>query len=271
MSDKWYTVLAFIGFIILCVIYVFNVNPDRYINTFMVGDYYAPESVTSAQSAAEIYQDLSGGRKVSCPQTTLSMSENNIAYVTGMYILSEKNMYNNICFWLTFDSIDKPVVTISPSGYKSELSLNSDNIEKSQTQTMSSLVNGITGEYVEIIAPFKFLFDSVNTIDPTKISIMNSSGNCMLVFEDTANWFCAGPIGTESENNDGSTAVPEDWVNHQHNTVMGSSSNAVISGGQAGQVIGYATKDTKVSIYAKVNGSDEWTQISVKDWLLSGS
>ena len=272
MSDRKYTILAFLGFILLCVIYVFNVNPDRYTNTFMVGDYYAPDSVSSAASANKIYEELAGGRQVACPQTEMVMSSENIAYITGIYLQSETNKYNNTCFFLTFDDIGMDNSVVSKQDYITKLNLKATNIENATALSLSSIVNNINDDYVEIVAPFKFIFNNVNTTDGNnKLEIINSAGNCMIVFEDVANWFCAGTPGTESNNNENSNTIPEDWPNHQHNTIIGNSANAVVAGGQAGQVIGYATSNTRVSIYYKNDSGEEWKPMTIKDWLLSGS
>lgn len=275
MSDRFYTVLAFIGFIILCVIYVFNVNPERYTNTFNVGDYYAPNSVNSAQNAAEIYQDLSGGRRVTCPQIELKMSDNDISYLSGIYLSTEVNKYNNICFFINFNDLGVDNTVVTKSGFIDELNLIDSAVNNKKGVLIGNLIKDFsesTTPNMEIVAPFKFIFNNINTTDlNNKIEIINSSGNCMITFENVVNWFCAGGPGTESENNENTDIIPEDWNNHQHNSIIGNSANAVVTGGQAGQVIGYANASTKVTIYCRDTASSSWEEISIKDWLNSGS
>ena len=126
--------------------------------------------------------------------------------------------------------------------------------------------------YIEIVAPFTFSFVNTNiTDDDDSLSIINTTGSCKITFHNVANWYCAGapypdPIEDDDQNNPKVTY--EQWLSHDksHLTIIGGSSNAKVKGGVAGQVIGYASKKTTVTI--EVTGGYGSKVRSLKNWLI---
>ena len=117
------------------------------------------------------------------------------------------------------------------------------------------------GEVFEIIAPFNFSFNNINTSNDDSIVIYSIDNTIRITFKNYVNWFCAGDKFSD-----------ELWVNHgksnenPHYTIIGNSNNAKVSAGNAADVIGYGNKETSVVIEVMMGG--QWTPISIHDWIM---
>ena len=305
MRDKIWMVLAAFAVVVIVIVVIKNYNFAADEKVFSVDDYYmAREFGDRSSSERELYQQMTGARTSSCPATVLSSTDggttrvslytagnawvNTCFFIPNVYVGLDANLVNpRVALWDTGDGENVPLTELL------NLSPTSGAVISGGERRIDDLFNtSIFDEfqYVEIIAPFTFTFDNVNTncIDVNgneTISIVNSEGNIRITFSNTANWFCAGPVkdkiqnGTEVSTDGTVVARMVDWSLHgkgsvntggsvskyPHATISGNTANAAIRGGNAGYIIGYAHKDTTFKIEYLNNGS--WTTISLKHWL----
>lgn len=275
MSDRKWAVVAFIGFIILCIVYVNNAPKEGRPKDFAYGSFYEPVIKSQDENAAEVYKSLVGTKGLECPVVELSRSYDDLAYITNYYqVYQSNNEYNIVNFFLKMNDLENSSRNPNPSSIndiKDVLGVGNDIMNSVEAiNIMNTFCDSNSDEpeyfYDEIIAPFAFSFDSINTTNQNnELAIINKKGNCKIVFNNVANWYCAGPVGTVQTVVDSGNASGSEWINHQHFTVIGKSSNSSVKGGDAGQVIGYIGENTTVSIY-KLDGNN-WVQISIKDWI----
>lgn len=130
--------------------------------------------------------------------------------------------------------------------------------------------------YVPIVAPFDFTFVNSNVDNATgseTIIIENKSKTCKIVFNDCANWLCAGTDTTSDK-----------WaahINSQHNTPIGPNAVSGLTGGIAGSVIGYARPalfedgmelaPTTITIYARDSGTNNYHLITFYEFLFNNT
>lgn len=276
MKDRFYMVLALLGFILICFIFVQNYDVKQEAKTFEIGAYYTPTISNRQQSAYEIYQQIAGSRAIQCPETGLNAYNGEVFRIGTMFNSANPNRYNVEFFFFPMG------ISNSEGGY-TQLSSSSEIYYRTVTQLGNRYdqAQAITADQMysvalptepwAIISPFSFSFSNSNTDnvegDGETIVIINDKGNCRITFTNAANWFCAGSVGTsmtKGSNTDNNTV---EWEDHKgnHQTIVGASGNASIHRGGAGSVIGYASSQTSVFIEALVG--TEWTPISVKDFI----
>ena len=260
MKDRVYMVLAFLGFVVLCVVYVFNNDSTKlFVQYDAVDSYYIPkdQAYNNDQAANEIFEEMNGSRSVHCPQTELKRAQaiipNNIP--SG----SQRSAYGVTCF---------PVngyVTGTTDALLNSDSLNAiPNVDLAEAVKLSQL-NGIDQDaYYELIAPFSFVFGNNNTDSTNIIQLVSTTGNCRITFSNVANWYCAGPVGTVSQTGSGTYENETAWDMHddKHLSVIGKSTNAVVNHGSSGYVVGYGTSET--TILVEVLTSDGFEPISLR-------
>ena len=280
MKDRVYMVLAFLGAVLLVIIIRANYNTNNDSAVYDVGGMYQPDARTDLVSTQAIYQQLIGSRQIQCPTTALSMSKDanvSLSTIWGSYYSHPHRL--SYLFITTAALSNGNMVRPMADDWRSVLNL-STAANNTGTHTLAELfTNDIfsNGDYIEIVAPFNFAFDNINSAstskdestgeDVQKIVIVNSSGTCRITFNNVSNWFCAGPEGTTSVGGTGSAASTP-WEEHYkvHHTVIGNSSNATVSGGLAGNVIGYAGKNTTITIEV-LNGT-RYESCSLKEFIL---
>lgn len=275
MKDRIYMVLGFIGFVIIAVVVTLNYSGNG--NTYYeVGSSYTPTQRSDLVSAAEIYNQITGARALTCPCVALSGSEDSLVTLTSIWGSYHDHPYslNNLFVTQTplelSGSSNRPTV----SNYIDLLHL-SDVAKNPNKALMKDLftVDIFSDGYVEIVSPFGFQFGNINSDvrksdDDTNetvqdIVITNVKGNCRITFGNVVNWFCAGEVGTEGiKSNMSDGVVP--WVSHSkaHHSVIGNSPNSVVKGGNSGVVIGYADRNTTVLIEVFENGSFKKASLS---------
>lgn len=255
MKDKMYMVLAFLGVIILIVVYVLNKDTTKsVVNYDAIDSFYIPkdQAYNNDNAANEIFAELNGSRAVHCPNQELKQTgaRTSIAIATG----NQKPTYGAVCFFCNGDTTGRYNVIGSASDLESM-----PGIDKMKTTGPVSFADlGATGtksgtkwdRYYEIIAPFSFQFANNNTDGTGKIQIVNTKGTCRITFENVANWACAGAIGTETVTGSGTLENNTPWELHDthHLSIWGKSANAAVKKGIDGHIIGYASPETTVYI-----------------------
>ncbi len=267
-------VLAFIGFVVIAVVVVLNHGKNgRAI--YEVESSYVPTQRSDLLSSKELYDQLTGARRLSCPATTMNKTSDRLVALTSIWGSYYEHPYQLKNLFVSNSTLVDGEGVISPSigNYKDELMLNTDtageSIYTNDTVKLSSLFTGdkpFNGDqYIEIISPFNFNFENINSNNKVDddtgvvvqdIVITNIAGNCRITFGNVANWFCAGEVGTEGIKSSGSDGVVP-WEEHYgaHHSVIGNTANAVCNGGVSGQVIGYAKLDTTITIEVFSGGS----------------
>lgn len=267
MKDKLYMVLAFIGIIILATVYWFNRDTTNSEVAFdIIDSYYIPmdQAISNDTAANELFDEMIGNRRVQCPITEPTMSSELIYFQT--FTSYEKSKYgvqtyfiNNGATTLFNNYINNTDIEGLPAETKTSFN-------KNESVTFEEI--NATADVIEIVAPFKFTFLNNNTDIGNSIIIVNSKGNCKITFDNVTNWFCAGIYGTSMENGSGTYSNGTSWENHQgnHLTIIGSSRNSKVSGGVAGNVIGYGNKETTITIHIK-DASGNWVNASLMQML----
>ena len=287
MKDRVYMALAALGFVLICIIFVKNYDVKQDAKTFEIGTYYTPDISNQQKSAYEIYQQIAGSRAIQCPETGLSGYNGMIANIGVMFSNNTHNRYD-VSYWIFPMSIsneDGGFISLDSGSdiyYKNVMHLGSS-YTVAGTVAAKDLYSGINlpDEPWPIISPFAFSFlnsntDNVDYVETEEVEvsssgetiiIINSKRNCRITFDNVSNWFCAGPVGTSMTLGSKTNNDEIEWENHRghHQTIIGSSGNADVNGGGAGQVIGYANKNTTVAIEVLV-GTD-WVPISADDFI----
>ena len=285
MKDKVMLVLAFIGFVIIAVVTISNTSADELTKTFSVDSYYVPKSeVDKAGSSALLYQELIGTRTIQCPVTDLSQTRNGVVSVLGLYGSSiNKSAYNNIVFFLGQECYSDLVnlyrdgEEVSTKTLSLQFGLDAKILSSKEAVTIGKLLHtsvitdgkGAISNPVELVAPFNFIFDNLNSNPDKSIVILNKGGDIKITFSNVANWFCAGTYGTTmtvGNGKDSGNVCTWEEHNSNHLTIIGKSQNSEVTGGTAGDVIGYATVDTTVSIELR-DSNGNWRPISISEWL----
>lgn len=249
MKDKVYIVLALLGFSALIIVFVLNFDPQREAKAYSQGNFYSPPHVKiNDQDAQDLYEEMKGSRNKSCPVTIMSQ------YTASDGVWNVNGTTYNFILLKQASQDSGNVMDRFPADSSDPLKLG--DIYGSE----------FTTTYVPIIAPFNFEFATgcTNVNSPTKIVIEDNSHEYRLEFDNIANWFCAGTPGTEwvvkghngaevkvkwEEHIDGDLKSTEDIEEYHHYTIIGDTRNAIITGGNSGSVIGYATGDTTVTCY----------------------
>lgn len=268
MKDKLYMVLAFAGIIILSIVFWFNRDTTKGEVAFdIIDSYYVPvdQAINNAYSANELYNEMTGSRKVQCP-TTEPMACSNPIYLSDLFSSFEKSKYGVQTYFVDDEAttlFDNYIKNTDIEGLSAETNIA---FNKNESVTFEEI--NATADVIEIVAPFKFTFLNNNTDIGKSIVIVNSKGNCKIEFDNITNWFCAGIYGTEMENGSGTYTDGTSWEEHQgkHLTIIGASRNSKVSGGQAGYVIGYGNDKTTITVYNK-DTAGNWVETNLLDLL----
>lgn len=267
MKDRYSAILAFIGLIVLCIIYVFNADPTKTEVTFGIGDAYVPkdQAYNNDVAANEIFAELTGSRTMHCPQTEIKSSSSGVS--VAVYLGAQHNTYGTRYLPIDMNAFNGGVASASLISKTDVTSI--PNVNAKGEQTLASY--GAQGDtYYELVAPFQFLFYNNNTDGDNSIVIVNMSGNCKVTYSNVTNWFCAGDVGSTTTVGNGIDNNSVSWEDHgtHHLSVFGRSSNAGVHGGSSGGLVGYGTSETSIKIEKLVDGS--WTAISIYELIYDG-
>lgn len=273
LGDKIYAFLALLGFVFLCVVYVFNRSSAATVKPFDIGGYYIPkDTINQNMSAAEQYQLLLGGRTIQCPQTSMTATKDNLD-LSKLFTSYSHSRYGVSRFFLT-KSVIGTGDTVTKLDDIGNVINQCDTVLEGQVSLVSFIKDASNvPEYAEIVAPFSFVFGSTNTVDKDKIVIYNGAQTCRITFNNVANWFCAGTYGTTTTAGSGTEEDQVDWTKHgnYHHTVIGNTKAATITSGSAGDVIGYARlragNGALTTVSIEVLDGNSWKNVTVKQWL----
>lgn len=288
MKDRAWMVLAFFGFVILVVVVTFNYDKGQDQKVYDIDAMYVPDTRSDLTSSKSLYEQLQGSRSVQCPKVALEKSVDPIVTLSSVWGSYYNHPYRLSNMFITGEVLN---VTESPSAdnWEKVLHINdgtnfsvaayADDEAKIKDLFTTDIFS--SGGCIELVSPFSFSFGNINQGSVTvekdsegrelsasqKIVIVNSTGTCRITFDNVANWFCAGDEGTETVGGTGSNSkVP--WESHylKHHSVIGATSNAIVTGGSSGYVIGYAKEDTTILI--EVYDSGVWKKCSLADFIL---
>ena len=275
LKDKIILGAAVISVAIIFVIFAANkVNDDP--NRFVTGSYYTPKEVTKVGlNEGNSWANFAGGNKLECvgignttPEGTRITINGATKYKVMQYYpltMEALGINTNVVTISNFKSIIQPQdVAGGTLGESTGLTLRPTLQDDDASSSKDSTAGDDGGRY-EIIAPFAYTFDNSNIDnDRYTISIVSSNRQVKIVFEDIANWFCAGPVGTQTVYMNAGDDVHCNWSEHgdHHATIIGSSRNAAKSGGSAGDLIAYGKNSTKMTLYVVENG--QWVK---KSWV----
>lgn len=277
MKDKFWMVMAILGFCVIAVVTYLNYHGKNNYVYEAAGASYTPQERQDLVSSQALYQQLIGARQLTCPTESLplSLSPINLNAIYG----TRENSYEAQFFILNANTITEGAsnnLHMDLSDWVAQLKL-TDAASKGEAVSLGDITSAdifAVEEYPEIIAPFSFYFDNVNSDYKMKdstsneaiqtIIIKNVAGDCRITFSDVANWFCAGIPGTQSTKGTGVEGLCS-WEDHwqAHHSVIGNSGNAVLKGGNGGYVIGYAKPSTTVKVEVLKGGT--WVTISIRD------
>lgn len=287
MKDRVYMVLAFIGLIILCGVYVLNYEGNSDNAIFEPDSYYQPAHSATGENAVLLYSQMTGARSVTCPQTSIKSS-------TSAIFINTTSKYGAKCFFLPDSDINMSKWDISgidgciQSAHKDDSSCTLGEFINTSGE-FNSLVTDTymipTKEWNDkasifefeeeptvpvytFVAPFDFKFDNSNSeqgrLKKDVVIIKSNNGLCRITLEGVANWCCAGDVGVPRTVHSGTGNDVLEWYQHingPHNTIYGNTGNATVKGGVAGNIVAYITADTKIT-FEKYNGNT-WTSLSI--------
>ena len=273
MKDKVYLTLGLIGFVILAIFVVKNYDIKQDDKVFGVDTYYIPQEVKSkTDSSIDLAQQMSGARILTCPQTYIVKTSDHVFNVSTLTSNNYTNAFGAKVMFITLPGAGVESGANLKEGTALNKSLNmKGDLPRAGTFTMGDVWDFTDKDYVELIAPFNFKFNNVNTTDGTNIIIVNTKGSCRITFGNVANWFCAGTPGPTQVTKSGKEDNVTQWEDHigNHHTVVGATTNATVAGGSARDIIGYAKADTTVTI-EKYEGN-QWVDMSLYDFLMTSS
>lgn len=257
-------VICAIGIFILFAVNKANSDP----NQFITGSYYTPKATTKfGLNEGNSWSNFASGNKLECigisnttPEGTPISINGATKYRIVQYFpltMEALGLSNNV---VTINTIQSTLKLVDEAG--TTLGGSTD-LQLVPTMNDDDAKDEDGGIY-EIIAPFAFTFDCSNVdADRNTMQIVSSNRQVKIVFEDIANWFCAGPVGTPTTYMNAGDDVSCNWNRHgdHHATIVGYSKNAVKSGGSAGELIAYGKASTKMTLYVVENG--QWVK---KSW-----
>lgn len=271
MKDKVYLTLALIGFIILAVFVVKNYDIKQDDKVFSIGEYYIPQEVKrKTDSSIDLVRQMTGARRLTCPQTDMVKTSDQVFNVSTLTGNNYDNAYGAKVMFITLVGAGVESGANLKDGDALSKSLNTKgDLPGANTFTIGDVWDLEDKDYIELVAPFTFTFNNVNTTDGENIVIVNTKGNCRITFGNVANWFCAGTPGTTQVTTSGKEDNVTQWEDHinSHHTVIGNTTNASVSGGSARDLIGYAKANTTVTIEKYDNNS--WIPMSLYDFLMT--
>lgn len=308
MSDRVGIFLALVAFVIISIVVVKNYNFAADDVQFTEGGFYVAGTQADRQmSEKQLLAQMNGVRNVHCPQTAISQTEHGMCRIA---VYNNGTLWRNECFFIPNEYLNEKYKLHNPitpywdeTGKDTRCAVDLMHLDSSIAKTlnpkMSSLISDGTGsgsnykfpsgeQYAELISPFQFVFENLNTSskhtdeagnDVEKIVIVSKDGKCRITFDNVANWFCAGDVGEKgeavssvwNEAEERYDPVYKTWEEHAtgenvHYSIIGNSGNAIVSGGGAGTVIGYAKGDTTVKV--EYLAGSTWTELSVYQWIM---
>ena len=274
MKDRLYLVLALVGFIIITFVVITNYDIKQDDKPFSIGGYYTPREVKNkTDSSIDLVRELNGSRKLTCPQPTLKKTVRSAFNINTLYSTNYENVYGAKTLFVTLDTVGLTNgVNLDgnddDASLKYALNIKSDGLPTG-TFKLGDLWDIADNAYIELIAPFNFVFAGVNTTSPTTIEIINSKGNCKITFDNVANWFCAGDVGSTQVTASGTKETVTSWEDHKnnHHSVIGATTNSTVTAGSAKDIIGYGTANTTVKIEKYTN--NQYVEIDLKSFITS--
>ncbi|MCM1440111.1 MAG: hypothetical protein NC131_13050 [Roseburia sp.] len=252
LKDKLLLGGAVICALIIFVVFAANkVNSDP--NQFVGGAYYTPKQTTKIGiNEGNSWSNFAAGNSLECVGLGNTTPDGTAVSMNGA------TKYKIIQYFpLTMEAmnINTSVVTLNTAR---DVLNPSDTAGCPIGASVACDVKPTHGDYYEIIAPFAFTFDCSN-IDENRdvLTIISTNRQVRITFEGLANWFCAGPPGTETVYKNAGDDVTCKWEQHgqHHASIIGSSKNADKNGGSAGDLIGYASGSTTMTLQVVQNGA----------------
>ena len=273
MKDRVYLTLALIGFVILAVFVVKNYDIKQDEKVFGIGEYYIPQEVKrKTDSSIDLVRQMTGARRLTCPRTDMVKTSDQVFNVSTLTGNNYDNTYGVKVMFVTLVGAGVESGGNLKDGDALNKSLNmKGSLPGAGTFTMGDVWDFEDKDYIELVAPFNFVFNNVNTTDGENIVIVNTKRNCRITFGNVANWFCAGTPGTTQVTSSGKEDNVTQWEDHinNHHTVIGNTTNASVSGGSARDLIGYAKANTTVTI--EKYDSNTWVPMSLYDFLMTST
>ena len=98
MKDKVYLTLALIGFVILAIFVVKNYDIKQDDKVFGVDTYYIPQEVKSkTDSSIDLAQQMSGARRLTCPQTDIVKTSDHVFNIHLQVITIQMHLVQRLC------------------------------------------------------------------------------------------------------------------------------------------------------------------------------
>lgn len=276
-------VLASIGFVIIAIVCVVNYDGSQELKEFGPGTYYTPQARYGMTSSSALYAQMTDRNTIACPVTVLGPPNKSPIALNG--VAGSNHPYQITHFFTTWDDMGVDRVTLSRGGKNSMENIlfsgNTGAYTGNGELTFGTLCpSAFTGDepYAEIVAPFSFTYENLNTNveNGQDIVIINTGGSkrgrCRITFSGVANWFCADIPGTEQTVASGTRKDNAPWDEHYkyHQTIIGNSKNAEINGGSGGVLLGYASAETTVKIEVRKSdssGISGWQTVSISNWI----
>ncbi len=258
LKDKIILGGTIISIIIIFAVFSANkANSDP--NIFVTGSYYTPRTTTKiGANEGNSWSNFASGNKLEC------VGISNTTPIGTPISVNGATKYKIIQYFpLSMEELGLSTNVVTINNIQSTLKL-VDAASPTLGDSTELHLSPHFQDYYEIIAPFAYTFDCSNVDeDRDTISILSSNRQVKIVFDGVANWFCAGPVGTETIYMNAGDDITCEWPEHcnHHATIIGSSRNAVKSGGSAGELIAYGTNSTKMTLYVVENG--QWI---IKSW-----
>lgn len=270
-KDKFMLIGAFVAILFIGFIVISN-YPNKG-KELTVGSYYtSDETTTIGKREGSSYGSLTGSSRKECPGLDNNSPEGHTVITTG--VAAYVNAYGFSYLPVTQETAKLPVKALTKNNLSSSGINNATGSAGSGTID-NMFKNGVeypigNGTYYEIIAPFAFTYTNYNSevdsINESRLEIVNSSGTCKMTVTHVANWFCAGPYGTVTDYSNQDEPYSWEEHNYHHLTKVGFGSNFV-TGGSAGELIGYGDAGTEFKFYGMKNGT--WTEMSLYELLKS--
>lgn len=218
----------------------------------------------SAKNINEVEQYAaltSNGVVNSCPAPTLTKTDKGVFTFRGQgSTFVHTNFFIPVKYLVDDDSDNMTTVSSNFDEIVKDTALETAPLT-TEGEIMLDFVKIEDGEVFEIIAPFNFSFNNINTSNDDSIVIYSIDNTIRVTFKNYVNWFCAGNKFSD-----------ELWTSHgrsnenPHYTIIGNSNNAKVSSGNAADVIGYGNKETSVIMEIMYEG--QWTPLSIHDWIM---
>lgn len=269
-KDKILLIVAFVSLLFIGLVVVKNYPGKE--KGLQMGSYYTSNDTTIlGRREGSSYASLTASGRVACPGIDNTNPTGTKVSTTGVTAYANKFGFVYLPFTsetanLNTKSLTKS--TLSNAGLKSGSESSAYTVSEHLSGTSPSYPIG--DSYYEIIAPFAFSYNNNNldsaTADSDSILITNTKGNLRMIVKNVANWFCAGTYGTETRFSN--IDDPVAWEDHDthHLCKLGSGSNDV-TGGSAGDLIGYGSADTTIEFQALTTSG--WKTMNISNIILT--